>query len=80
MRLPTAARFARVWAGHESTRDCVVEDTPGGSNSLGRLMRQFSSDDDDELPAIVVVFYSRLGWTPLVQRVLSGAGVWMVQL
>lgn len=75
MRLPNAAFTDRPWRIHEFTGDFIVEDvwelpTPGGPGDLDRLVRQFTSDDDDEISdfAIRTLFSIRwklgaaLGW------------------
>lgn len=61
MRLPDSAHTDRPWRIHEFTEDFILEDvwslnTPGGKDELDRLVRQFTSDDDAEISAVVTRF------------------------
>lgn len=67
MRLPNAAHTAQPWRIHELTSDFELEDvwalpTPGGPDDLRRLVRQFASDDDDELSAVVIRTLFAVRW------------------
>lgn len=57
MRLPKTAHFSRPWRVHELTKDFELEDvwelpTPGGPDDLARLVQQFASQGDNELPVV----------------------------
>ena len=67
MRLPKTAHTSRRWRIHEFTEDFELEDvwelpTPGGRDDLARLVRQFSTPDDDrEFPAVFRALFA-LRW------------------
>ncbi|WP_125777142.1 DUF2867 domain-containing protein [Antribacter gilvus] len=59
-RLPDRAHADAPWRIHEIAPDFDLEDvwalpTPGGPGDLGRLVRQFASDDDDEISSAFAV-------------------------
>ncbi len=67
MRLPNSAHTDQPWRIHELTSDFKLEDvwalpTPGGPDDLRRLVRQFASDDDDELSAVVIRTLLTIRW------------------
>jgi hypothetical protein len=67
MRLPKTAHTSRAWRIHEFTGDFELEDlwelpTPGGPDDLARLVRQFTSrDEDDEFPVALRALFA-LRW------------------
>ena len=65
-RLPSSAYTSRPWRVHEIAGDFELEDvwqlpTPGGRYDLALLVRQFTRQEDDELPAPVRVLFA-LRW------------------
>ncbi|WP_431780908.1 DUF2867 domain-containing protein [Streptomyces chumphonensis] len=67
MRLPTRAHTEQPWRVHEFTGDFELEDvwalpTPGGPDDLDRLVRQFTSDDDDEISDVAVRTLFAIRW------------------
>lgn len=67
MRLPDRAHTDAPWRVHEMAGDFLLEDvwalpTPGGPDDLPRLVRQFASDDDEELSAVVVRTLFAVRW------------------
>ena len=67
VRLPDTAHTARPWRIHELAGDFELEDvwalpTPGGPDDLPRLVRQFASDDGDELSAVVIRTLFAIRW------------------
>jgi uncharacterized protein DUF2867 len=67
MRLADAAHTAQPWRIHALASDFQLEDvwalpTPGGPDDLPRLVRQLTSDDDDELSAVVVRTLFAIRW------------------
>jgi Protein of unknown function (DUF2867) len=57
MRLQKTAHTSRPWRVHELTKDFELEDvwelpTPGGPDDLARLVQQFASQRDNELPVV----------------------------
>lgn len=67
MRLPNSAHTDQPWQIQELTRDFNLEDvwalpTPGGPDDLKRLVRQFASDDDAELSAVVIRTLMTIRW------------------
>jgi Protein of unknown function (DUF2867) len=68
MRLPNSAHTSRPWRVHEITKDFKLEDvwelpTPGGPDDLARLVRWFTSPDEDprELPVVLRALFA-LRW------------------
>ena len=66
-RLPNSAHTDLPWRVHEFTRDFEIEDvwalpTPGGPGDLDKLVRQFASDDDEELSGVIVRFLFAVRW------------------
>ena len=65
-RLPDSAYTSRPWRVHEIAGDFELEDvwqlpTPGGRYDLALLVRQFTTQSDDELPAPVRALFA-LRW------------------
>jgi uncharacterized protein DUF2867 len=63
MRLPKTAHSSRPWRVHELTKDFKLEDvwelpTPGGPDGLARLVQQFTSQHDNELPVVVRALFA----------------------
>jgi hypothetical protein len=66
MKLPKTAHTSRPWRVHEFTEDFELEDvwklpTPGGPDDLARLVQQFASRDEDELPFVLRALFA-LRW------------------
>jgi hypothetical protein len=58
-RLRDSAHTDRPWRIHQIANDFDLEDvwalpTPGGPDDLDRLVRQFASDDDEEISGFVI--------------------------
>jgi Protein of unknown function (DUF2867) len=63
MRLPKTAHTSRPWRVHELSKDFELEDvwelpTPGGPDDLPRLVQQFASQGDNELPVVVRALFA----------------------
>jgi hypothetical protein len=67
MKVPNSTYTEQPWRVHEFTDDFEIEDvwllpTPGGPDGLDRLVRQFTSDDDDEISGAVIRALFKLRW------------------
>jgi hypothetical protein len=67
MRIPNDVFTSQDWRIHEFTKDFELEDvwnlpTPGGPNDLERFVRQFTSDDDDEISGVVIGTLFAIRW------------------
>jgi Protein of unknown function (DUF2867) len=63
MKLPKTAHTSRPWRVHEFTKDFELEDvwelpTPGGPDDLARLVQQFASEGEDELPVVLRALFT----------------------